>query len=75
MFIVYRAAPFVALGAFVALPERFSPGDDDRRQAMKSPGVSDLTALALRSSVAIEMLAMANGVIKPLDIRSPPFNG
>jgi len=61
--------------AFVTSSGRGKPRAATRHeaQAARSPEVSDLTGLASRSSVEIEMLAMANGVIKPLDIGSPPF--
>lgn len=68
-----RIAPFVALvhsSHRAVTPPRL----ETEAQAERSTGVSDLADLALRSSVAIETLAMANGVIKPLDIGSPPFS-
>ena len=45
-----------------------------RYQTEEALEVSDLFRRALRPSVEIELLAIANGVIKPLDIGSPPFS-
>jgi hypothetical protein len=68
---VCRIAPFAAFDHRCAAGR---PGAQSGLQpAARSQEVSGLTRLASRSFVEIEMLAMANGVTKPLDIGSPPF--